>query len=411
MVRKKMMAKTFYSIFVLTLLMAFPTTAEDQNLQEPKQQGNLKKNIRSRSESALLYESIALEQARAKAQSRSEYSQELRPRVSDNDVGVALRIYLPACWKKSKLREQLSLVAKSEQLRVAALDWEKLMQVYRQFCEYRMYQKQQVLFNQELLHLKPYLEKADLGVTLNQLSVTDRAKLYSLYLDLINNHEKVKFELLDLEQALFFILGANADLDRMSEAVIVGRPSRMEFDALMRLALKNRADYKQFDVHTRSLDAAEHIARSEDGFHLKYIQPDYKVDYKNGGSSYGLSASFVLPWGTRNPDITIYQQQRALELSEKHLQRTIIAERLQILLKTSEVYYQQAKERSDKLEPLLKQLSRDLKMMNTGRLEELRDLMLIRERMLNVSLQATKAICKKEKIAIDLAEETGTLVQ
>ena len=49
--------------------------------------------------------------------------------------------------------------------------------------------------------------------------------------------------------------------------------------------------------------------------------------------------------------------------------------------------------------------------MRTGRLEELRDVMLVRERMLDVSLQTTRTIRAKERIAVDLADELGTFTQ
>ncbi|MCK5676509.1 MAG: hypothetical protein KAH99_05795, partial [Verrucomicrobia bacterium] len=110
----------------------------DQDLAAIMRKGNLHEAIRIRSESVLLDELTALEQAEAQAKSRSEYGLELRPRVTNSEVGLALRIYLPDRWSKDKLREQLALVAESEQLRVAALDWQEVMAVYRDFCAYRM---------------------------------------------------------------------------------------------------------------------------------------------------------------------------------------------------------------------------------------------------------------------------------
>jgi len=48
--------------------------------------------------------------------------------------------------------------------------------------------------------------------------------------------------------------------------------------------------------------------------------------------------------------------------------------------------------------------------VDTGRLEEMRDILLIRERILDASLQSAKAIRCKEKVAVDLIEELGILV-
>lgn len=390
-------------------LILISAVSSGQDLDTLMQNGDMKAKVQQRSERAVLEESTAAEQARAQAQSRSEYGLELRPRVTDSEVGVALRIYLPDRWNESRLREQLELVATSERLRVAALEWQELLQVYRRFCEYRMFQRQVAMFEKELQNMEPYLEQANLDVELNQLAVTDRAKLYSLYLDWVNDHAKVKADQLDVVQELRLLLGADADLDQMAGRARVEMPPKTEFDALLKRALENRPDYRQFNIQARSLNAAEAVAKAEDGFRLKYIQPAYEVDYNNGESTVGLSASFILPWGTRNPDIAVYQQQRALIYSTMDLQRTVIEHRLRVLLKAAEDYYEQAGERIETIKPILVRLDSDLQMMDTGRLEDLRDLMLIRERILDVSLQTTRAICRKEQIAVDLAEELGSL--
>jgi len=366
-------------------------------------------SLSQRSERAVMDESTATAQARARAQSRSEYGLELRPRVTDSEAGVALRIYLPSRWNRSKLREQLTLVAESEQLRVASLEWQELMQVYRGFCDYRMYQSQLALYEKELASLEPYLEKADLNVKLNQLAVADRARLYSLYLDLVNDQSGVRADQLEVEQELRLLLGAHARLAQMAGTAKVDMPPKTAFITLLNRALENRSDYRVFDIHARSLDAAEAVARKEDGFRLKYLQPAYEVDYNNGESSVGLSASFVLPWGTRNPDIAVFQQERALAGSSMELQRMVIEHRLRVLLKTAEDHFEQARGRSDLIKPLLRQLYADLEQLDTGRIEDLRNLMLIRERILDVSIDSTRTICRKEQIAVDLAEELGSL--
>ena len=152
------------------------------------------------------------------------------------------------------------------------------------------------------------------------------------------------------------------------------------------------------------------MAESEVGFRLKYIQPFYQADYDNGENTVGISASFILPWGTRNPDISVYQKQRALTDSTMELQRIVIEHRLHVLLKSAENYYEQANKRAETIKPLLTRLYSDLQTMDTGRLEDLRNQLLIRERIIDVSLQTTRTICRKEQIAVDLAEELESLV-
>ena len=357
----------------------------------------------------MIDESTAVEQARAKAQSRSEYGMELRPGVTDSDAGIALRIYLPSRWRRAGLREQLMLVAEAEQLRIAALEWQELIQVYRLFCDHRMYQSQLALYARELESLKPYLDKADLHVKLNQLAIADRARLYSLYLDLVNDHARVRADQLEVEQALRLFLGVHDNLEMMARSAKIDMPPRNSFVSLLNLALEHRSDYRIFDVQARSMEAAEAVSKTEDGFHFRYIQPGYEVDYNTGESTVGLTAAFVLPWGTRNPDIAVYQQELALAHSSMELQRDVIEHRLRVLVKTADDHFEQAGERSETIKPILRQLYADLELLDTGRLEDLRNRMLIQERILDVSVDSTRTICRKEQIAVDLAEELGTL--
>lgn len=396
------------------LLLSFFATSilADTNLDEALLKADLKASATAHSTRALLDELIALEQADAQANSRSEYGLEFRPRITDSTVGVALRIYLPDRWSQNKLRNQLILVAESEQLRVAALEWRELMAVYRDFCTYRMLQKKLSLLDREIQQLAPYLDEADQSVKLRQLEVSDRARLYSHYLGIVNDREQIKSDFLVIKQQLRFALGHAANLNRYASIAVVEIPARREVDPLLQQALNQRSDYRQFEVQARSLNAAESVARSEDGFRLKYIQPDYRVNYKEGGGNWGLSASFILPWGTRNPDIAVYQQEHLLSLASMNLQRTQIEERLRVLLKTVEDHYTQSDERSRMLKPLLHQLSMDLERLNhTGQLAQLRERLSIRERILDMALQSATMQRQEERIGVDLAEEMGSLVQ
>ncbi|WP_372846802.1 hypothetical protein, partial [Pontiella sp.] len=231
--------------YVSGLLLALPAVADDLD------KWSLKEPVRERSERALLPESTAVEQAAAQAKSRSEYGLELRPQVTDSDVGVALRIYLPDRWSKNLLREQLALVAESEQLRVAALEWKDLLAVYRDFCSYRMHRRQLALYAEELDFLEPYLGKADLGVQRHQLSVVDRAKFYSLYLDLLNDRDKVEMANIDVQRRLQLALGPAADLEAFSQTAALALPTRLELGELVKHALQNRADYQRLDVEAQ----------------------------------------------------------------------------------------------------------------------------------------------------------------
>lgn len=392
--------KAFY-LFIICLLPALNTLADDAALQSA---------IQARSPGVLLEESIAVGQAAVQAKHNSAYSMELRPSISENDAGLALRIYLPECWSRNRLHEQLTLVAESEQLRVAALEWQELLGVYRDFCTYRMCRKQLSLYAAELKTFEPWLAQADLSVKQNQFTVTDRAKLYSQYLDLLNDREKVEMELFGIRRRLHVALGSQADLDRLSESAVVAMLTRTELALLMRQALANRADYRRLDVEARGFGAAEIAARSEEGFRLKYIQPEYSVDFDGDHEqNWGISASFVLPWGTRNSGAAVYQQQRMLAEAEMDQQRRIMEERLEVLLKVSDVFKEQNERRNRLVQPLVERLEADLGMLDNLPLAQLRDLVAIRERLLSTALQSVKADCERELLAVDFAEEVGTL--
>ncbi len=365
--------------------------------------------VHTLSEGLFLNKSVQAEQSAVQARHPSDFSMELRPAVSDNDAGIGLRIYLPARWSQNALREQLEWVARSENLRVAALEGQALLTVYRHFCTYRMLRKQISLYSAELERLKPFLDQADQRVQQRQLAVSDRAKLYGVYLGLLNNREKAAMEWIEIQRILHQTLGSQADLEAFAQVRPIPMPARFELDDLLQQALENRADYQRMEVEAQALGAAEASARAEDGFRFKYLQPSYAKDYKGGEDTWTLAAAFVLPWGVRNPDIAEYREKKELADFQMALQRRILKERLQSLLQASEDFQEQLSRRTRLIQPLVDQLTRDLDQMKEVPLDQVRDRMQIRERILDTAIQATIVESKREQLAIDFAEELGTL--
>jgi hypothetical protein len=369
----------------------------------------LNASLRTFSEGLFLKKSAQVAQAKAQAQTRSDFGMELRPRVTDDDAGIALRIYLPALRHQGQLREQLEWVAQSEELRVAALEWEELLSVYRDFCSYRMLQKQIALLTEEVNFLQPSLARADQSVAQNELTIVDRAKLVSQYLDLLNNREKLEFEWIEVSRSLHQALGSAAGLDAFARIAVVELPTQVELDELFEVAVSNRADYQQGVVDAQVLDAAESIARAEDGFRFKYLQPAYNADYTGGEDTWGVSAAFVLPWGSQNPDIAEYREQRELADFELALQRRIMKDRLRSLLQASEALQGQMEDRNRLLQPVLEQLTGDLDQMSGSPFDLLRDRLQIRDRLLDAALQTAAVEYRREQLAVDFAEELGSL--
>ncbi len=386
--------------------MAGPGRSEPE-LDALLEQVAFRDTIRTRSEAALVDESTALEQARTHARAPSDYGLELRPSISDNDAGLALRIYLPDRWSKKRLREQLTVAARSEQLRVATMEWEDIVSVYRNFCTYRMLNQQLALIEKELRYVEPYLERADRSVELNQLPVSERARLYSSYLALLNDRNELAASLLEVRQQLMLLLGPDTDIDKLSSTAVVSMPSQMEIESLLRIALEKRSDYQRLGSDIRAMQLAEEAARTEDGFHLKYIQPAYRVDYDDGSNGWELSASFILPWGSRNPDIAVYRQQQILSRAAQTQQRHLIEGRLRVLLAISESYYKQVAMQNQRLKPVLNRLNEDLTVLADVPLEQIRDTLSIRKRILDTSLLSVESKYRAEILAIDLTEELG----
>ncbi len=366
--------------------------------------------VRNRSERALLEESTAAEQAAVQARNRSGLSLELRPGVSQDDVRLALRICLPDRWGREKLREQLVLVAQSEQLRVAALEWQQLLAVYRDFCTYRLCRTQLDLYAAEQDYLEPWLEQADHAVEQHQLAGADRTRLYSLYLGLLNDREKVEMELVEISRQLKLVLGNAADLDLLAQRAVIAPPAQSGLNVLVEQALANRADYRLMGVQVQSLNVAEEVARAQEGFRLKHVQPEYQVNHDGGGGeTWGISAAFVLPWGTRNPDVALYQQERALAVAAMDLYRQTTKERLLTLLQASDAFGELAAKRRRLVLPLLEKVEADLGQMNNLPMEQLRDLMAIRGRILDTALLTAETEYEQQRIAVDVAEELGSL--
>ena len=388
-------------ILLSSLLLAQLSLAEDSIL---------KTSIRARSEGALLDESTALKQAEIQADHPAGGGVELRPGYSEDEGSLALRILLPNRWTQRNLRKQLGLAAESEQLRIEDLEGQELSSVYSDLCTYRMLQKQRSLYDDELNTLNPYLAQADSAVQAHQLAVVDRAKIYSLYLDLLNDRENIETGFLSNRQQLHVALGDQVDLNACAKTAVIIPPTRMELDALLQQALACRADTRRMDTQVQALSAAESMARSRDGFRFKFIQPEYQRDLTGEGEDqWSISAAFSLPWGNRNPDVAVYCQQKNLTLSTRTLQRQLLRERLQILITTSETFSKQMERKKQLVQPLLKQLEADVKQMAGGPLSEVRDWMTLRGRILDAALQAAKAECNRELIAVELAEELGTL--
>jgi len=403
------MGKQWLSIVLPALFCFGPITlaATEHDLHTLMERAALRDTIRSRNDSALIDESTAVEQSRTQARTRSDYGLELRPSISDNDAGLALRIYLPDRWNKSRLREQLAVAAQSEQLRVAALEWMDIISVYRDFCSYRLLKKQLALTENELRFIEPYLEQADRSVELSQLSVSDRARLYSTYLALLNDHNDLTISFLEAQRSLMIVLGPNIDLENLSLLATIAMPSQLEIQSMLRTALEKRADYQRLGADIRAMQLAEEAANIEDGFHLKYIQPAYNVDYEDGSQGWELSASIVLPWGTHNPDIAVYQQQQALSIAAQAQQRKIIEERLRVLLNMAASYYAQAASQNQRIKPVIERLNEDMELMADVPLAQIRERLSIRERLLDASLQSAEAEYRTESLAVDLAEELG----
>jgi len=381
----------------------------DSSLEALMEQAEIPATVSERGEGALLDESTAVEQARIKARTRSDYGLELRPGISDNDASLALRIYMPDRWSKSRLREQLVLAARSEQLRVAALEWEDILSVYRDFSNYRMLLAQLERIENEQRFIEPVLTRMDHSVEMNQSTSSERARIYSIYLGLVNEHAGIEAKLTETKYRLKSMLGPRADLENLSVIAVIQMPSQLEVKSLLQRAITQRSDIQQMIVDYRSLQLAEEVARSESGYRLKYLQPAYKVDYKDGSTGWEVSAAIILPWGTRNPDIAVYQSQQALTLKSMAERQRETESSLTVLLETAEAYYDQASTYNRQIKPLKKQLQQDLSLMENLPLDQMRIALSIRSRLLETEMVEIESRFRMENVAIDLAEELGSL--
>jgi hypothetical protein len=365
--------------------------------------------IRHLSEELFLIKTTQAEQAALRARAPSDFSLELRPDVGNDDAGIALRIYLPGRHGADALRRQLELAARSEELRVAEWHSQELLAVYRNLSTYRLLRKQIALVAAEMELLEPWLARADQAVQKRQFAAADRARLTSHFLDLLNNRQNLETAWIQNQLDLHLSLGSQADLESFAEIPPPALPLQPHLDALLQLAMENRADYQQLDAGARALEAAEAMARAQDGFQFKYIQPSYSREYRDGVDNWAVSAAVVLPWGPRNPRIAEYREQRELADFQMALQRRIIKERLQSLIQASHALQEQIDRQTRQIQPLLVQLTRDADHMQDGHLGSLREWMQLRGRILDTALQNALVESKREQLALDFAEALGHL--
>ena len=385
------------------LIAALPLIA----LSSANAEDTIQQTIHERGEATLLAPATSLEQARTQMRSRSDFGLELRPSIDSNDeLGLALRIYLPNKWDEKNLKQRLELAATAEQLRIAQLEWNDVTSVYRDLASYRMLQKKSVLLQQELEFIAPFLKLADQRVERNQLDVADRTRLYSDKLALLNDLAKEEAEQIKISQRIKMVLGPDAKLAPLAESTVISMPSRLELNQLLRTALQQRADYLRFNVDMETMQLAEDAAKKENRFCFKYLQPSYNVDYASGEQDWQISTAIELPWGKHNPEIALFQQHQALSLAAQDWQRQNIEDRLRILIETAEACKKQVALQNQRTAPVLAQLKADLEQKELP-LEQVRNQLNTRKQILDAKLQNIELQQQLENLAIDFAEELG----
>jgi len=372
---------------------------------------NLESIIQSRSTRPLLQQSTEVQQTEERAQNFGGYAAEVRPRITDDVAGLALRIYLPQTWGRGKhLTTQIALLAESRQLLVSEEEWKNLMQAYRLFSDLRMFNQQIALLETESKKLKKDLARAEESLAKNQYSLLEYARLEAVLLDELNALNKLRNRQLSTRRSLQFLLGEAADLDQLAQSAIPPKLASKDPEILIQKALQNRSDYRQMQVQARSLETSEILAQSKNGFRLKYLQPEYSKKYSGDHEDrWGLSASFVLPWGQNHLDTEVFQQRRNLLQSEISISRERIAERVRILFSAlsthTSAHFQQDREAATQLS---KKMEEQLSKMDTEHLEQLRDLTILRKRITENRLQTLQDTSTLEHLQIDLAEEIGS---
>ncbi len=400
-----MAIKSRYLFIFLPLLGPLGVQAQGGSLME---QPSFRETVRNQNEAGLKAELAELEKAEIRSDYDSGYSFELRPSIKRDEAGVALRFNLAERLDQARLEQQLNLAAMSEQYMLDVLEWEEVVSVYREFCSYRKFRDQAELLEKECAFVEPYLEKADQAVLDHHLSVEDRARFYVSYLDILNELGERRNELHDAENALRTILGPTEDLDKLAAQAIIVLPENMDIKELVSMALEQRADYRVHDIEINAMMLAGEAAKEQEQFRLEFIQPSFSVDHNEGHSEWELTASFLLPWGVRNPDIPVIRQQMELAVAAKNQKERLIEARFKAILDMIESYRVQETERLQRNAPVVSQLEKDAQAIAGLPLDRARDLIVIHEQILKSSLQALDSKYREESLAIDLAEQLGS---
>ena len=369
---------------------------------------NVAQLVRERVDPGVRDAALAARRAEVESQVAARPGFEVRPGVTDSHVGAALRVYVPDFRGRRALRERLALAARSEQLRVAEMEWRQVYAICRDLCDLRGAQRKETLYRKELDALEPVLESAADAVGRNELSLEDRARFGAQYLKLLGEADRQANARIALRARLAARLGPGVDFDALSESVRFEMPSTNAVEELLRLAMAERPDACRLETEALGLEAAANAEARRNGFRLKYLQPSYFVDYTGDDDpKWGLSASFVLPWGQRD-EAGIYRSRQSLALARRDALRNEIRRRIGALLKAAAEFDRQAKEAEAARRPVVEVLKRDAERMGDLPLSERRILLSIRERLLDVDLRAVETDRQRQRFAIDLAEEIGS---
>ena len=332
---------------------------------------------------------------------------ELRPEISEDRISSALRFIMAQHTNTPTIQKALITLSEIERLRRNAYLYEEEMYCYRLLLKYKTLDEIITLHQQEKTVYKSYLERAEIAFEKNQLSEVEWAKANTAFLDISSSISALHEERIELQKELRLRLGTDAPLSTWAHSIHLHALSDKKATLFYQTALKNRADYLLLQKRKQFAQLNSEMLLAENQFHLQHFQPEIEHDLDDHSMTYGISASFHLPWSSTQTESMTYRYeikyyQELIEKMKKRIATELDAHVLQ--------YHEQC-DLNDTYDPAvmntLDEKWNTLAAAKLLRADQFRDIFYLRNRMLKYKTTYLESALREQEYHLDLLKTCG----
>ena len=337
----------------------------------------------------------------------TDTSIELRPDISEDRVGSALRFITAKHANTPAIQEALLILSEIERLRRKAYLHGEELYCYRLLLRYKTLQEIITLHEYEQNVFEPYLQRAQQAFEKNQLSDIEWAKSKTALLDLKATIRDLLGEKIELKKELGLRLGSDAPLEEWAKSLTLQPLAEQNSSLFLKTALKNRIDFILIQKRKQLASLHEKALMAENQFHLQHIQPEIEHDLNNHSITYGVSASFHLPWSSIQTESMTFQYEMNYyqEVSDQ------MKNRLATEVQTHLLYFNEQRDLNKTYDSsVIDNLEKQWETLATQKLlrtDQFRDIFYLRNRILSYKRQYKESVLCMQECQLDLIETCG----